>query len=155
VQVATFDELGVSGHPNHIAVHYGVKKWFASTPTHCRLGFLVCSHFSLVSQVCRMSFHVLLFKQSGFKIGNITVVCLEVQRTVPTAVKFLGPLVMLLIGFVKFCGGFKSGSVFGGSTMVADSSDVLTIKQAMQTHATQLVWCAARSHSGTSDSAWV
>lgn len=52
VQVSTFDELGVSGHPNHIAVHYGVKQWYCSEPTHCRLHFLVRSPWILASNLC-------------------------------------------------------------------------------------------------------
>lgn len=41
VQVITFDELGVSGHPNHISTHYGVRRWHKKTQHTCRLCFLV------------------------------------------------------------------------------------------------------------------
>ena len=65
------------------------------------------------------------------------------QRTVPTAVKFLGPLLVLLISLVRLCGGLKSSSTLSGTTSVATSSDVLTIKEAMQAHESQYVWCVA------------
>ena len=41
IQVATFDGLGVSGHPNHIATHYGVKRWHTNTQPACTVLFLV------------------------------------------------------------------------------------------------------------------
>lgn len=41
IQVLTFDELGVSGHPNHISIHYGVRRWYRQTQHDCRLCFLV------------------------------------------------------------------------------------------------------------------
>lgn len=62
------------------------------------------------------------------------------QRTVPTAMKFLGPLFMLLIAFVRVCGGLKSSVIFGGNAVIADSNDVLAIKAAMQAHESQFVW---------------
>lgn len=141
VQVATFDELGVSGHPNHIAVHYGVRQWYAATSANCNLRFLVCVSTATAheSNIGWIGIHVV--QCSGAR--DMGSVCVAVQRTVPTAVKFLGPLLVLLIHFIRLCGGLKRSSTLSGSTYVATSSDVLTIKEAMQAHASQYVWCGA------------
>jgi LmbE family N-acetylglucosaminyl deacetylase len=41
VQVVTFDELGVSGHPNHISTHYGVLQWHRQSNASSEVLFLV------------------------------------------------------------------------------------------------------------------
>eukprot|EP00892_Ulva_mutabilis_P006817 jgi/Ulvmu1/4507/UM002_0233.1 len=104
--VLTFDELGVSGHPNHISTHYGVRRWHDQTSYNCRLCFL---------------------------------------KTVPLVIKFLGPLIQLLLSLVKlFAGsaqllqaipvGRRPGFV------LADAHHIAEIQMAMQAHVSQYVW---------------
>lgn len=45
LQVLTFDELGVSGHPNHIMTHYGVLQWHLHDGASCEVLCLVCDLF--------------------------------------------------------------------------------------------------------------
>lgn len=67
------------------------------------------------------------------------------QRTIPTVIKFLGPFVLLLLSLLRFAGALKRNTALGGSVVVADSSNVLLIKGAMQAHESQYVWYALSS----------
>lgn len=104
--VLTFDELGVSGHPNHIGTHYGVRRWYKNTQHNCRLCFL---------------------------------------KTVPLVVKFLGPLLQLLVPVLRLIAGpaqllhaLPTGRKPG--VVIATAQHISEIQVAMQAHASQYVW---------------
>jgi hypothetical protein len=68
-------------------------------------------------------------------------VCCALQRTVPFALKFLGPLLLLVISLARLCGGLKKCLIMRGSVVVPEGRDVATIRDAMQAHESQFVWC--------------
>lgn len=86
VQVVTFDDLGASGHPNHISTHYGALAWHTRSSAACDLYFLVrtralrcivagravvCARTCYALSVCRALHHISAQQLHSATFGRI------------------------------------------------------------------------------------
>lgn len=143
----TFDELGVSGHPNHIGTHYGVRRWYKNTQHSCRLCFLVCYTCSAQLQSSHPAYRLLVHLLYANLVVLAITFLLYLQKTVPLVVKFLGPLLQLLVPVLRLIAGpaqllhaLPTGRKPG--VVIATAQHISEIQVAMQAHASQYVWYA-------------
>jgi hypothetical protein len=62
------------------------------------------------------------------------------QRTVPVAIKFIGPLVTLTLGLLGVLGVDKDAVTRRLRAIIADPSDFRILQNAMRAHVSQFVW---------------